>query len=82
MRFINFQKERAQNGEISCSSISNYYKAVKLFLEMNIDKSVINWKKLAKGLPVVRKAANDRAPTIEELRKLPEYPDRRIRPIV
>jgi hypothetical protein len=73
---------KSPEGEISCSTISNYYKAVKLFLEMNIDKSVINWKKLAKGLPVVRKAANDRAPTIEELRKLAEYPDRRIRPIV
>jgi hypothetical protein len=82
MRFINFQKERVRNGEISCSTISNYYKAIKLFLEMNTDKSVVNWKKLAKGLPAVRKAANDRAPTIEELRKLAEYPDRRIRPIV
>ncbi len=82
MRFINFQKERVQNGEISCSTISNYYKAIKLFLEMNIDKSVVNWKKLSKGLPAVRKAANDRAPTIEELGTLAEYPDRRIGPIV
>ncbi len=33
-------------------------------------------------MPKGRKAANDRAPTLEELRKLSEYPDRRIKPIV
>ncbi len=27
MQFISFQKERARNGEISCSTINNYYKA-------------------------------------------------------
>lgn len=75
MKFIAHKKERVRNGQISGSTISNYYKALKLFLDMNTDSPVVNWKKLAKGLPVVRKAANDRAPTIEELRKLTEYPD-------
>jgi hypothetical protein len=78
MQFIAFQKERARAGEISYSTISNYYKATKLFIEMNTDSPLINWKKIAKGLPSGRKAANDRAPTLEELRKLVEYPDRRI----
>jgi hypothetical protein len=41
-----------------------------------------HWKKISKGIPSGRKSANDRAPTLEELRKLSEYPDRRIRPIV
>jgi hypothetical protein len=30
----------------------------------------------------VRKAANDRAPTLAEIQRLIEYPDRRIKPIV
>jgi hypothetical protein len=37
---------------------------------------------VTRGLPKGRQAANDRAPTIEEIRKLVEYPDRRIKPIV
>ena len=35
MQFIAFQKERARKGEISYSTIANYYKATKLRVEMN-----------------------------------------------
>jgi hypothetical protein len=35
-----------------------------------------------KGLPRAIQAANDRAPTLEEIQKLVEYPDRRIKPVV
>lgn len=80
MSFIGYEKERSKRGEISVSTIPNYYRATKLFCEMN--DIVLNWKKIARGLPRAGKAANDRAPTIEEIRKLVEYPDRRIRAIV
>jgi hypothetical protein len=49
---------------------------------MNSDALIINWKRITRGIPSGRKAANDRAPTLEEIRKLSEYPDRRIKPIV
>jgi hypothetical protein len=35
MNFIIFQKERVLNGEIAASTISNYYKPIKLFCEVN-----------------------------------------------
>src|SRR2546423_1719414 len=34
IRFIGFQQERVSKGEISISTIPNYYKAAKLFCEM------------------------------------------------
>ncbi|MGC2669375.1 MAG: hypothetical protein WA220_09360 [Candidatus Nitrosopolaris sp.] len=74
IRFMAFQKERATRDELSYSTISNYYRAAKLFCEMN--DLTLSWKKIVRGLPYGRKSANDRAPTVEELQKLIEYPDR------
>jgi hypothetical protein len=74
MAFIDYEKERARRGEISESTVPNYYRSTKLFCEMNDIK--LNWKKISRGLPRVVKAANDRAPTLEEIRKIIDYPDR------
>jgi len=41
----------------------------------------IPWKKITRGLPKGKKYADDRIPTIEEIRKVIEYPDRRIKAI-
>ena len=45
VRFFEFQKERARRNDIAFSTISNYYKAVKLFVDMNFDNPVVNWKR-------------------------------------
>jgi hypothetical protein len=80
MSFVQIQKERVDRKEITGSTIRNYVKAIKLFTEMN--DILISWKKITRGLPKGRKWADDRSPTIEEIRKIIEYPDRRIKPIV
>jgi hypothetical protein len=72
IRFLDFHKERVRRKELAAGTVKNYYRAVKLFCEMN-DLSV-NWKKISRGLPRVKKSSSDRAPTLEELRKMMEYP--------
>lgn len=79
-RFVIHLKEKMEKGEIVVSTIYNYLKPIKLLCEIN-DISV-KWKKITIGLPKERKYADDRAPTIEEIQKLVEYPDRRLKAIV
>ena len=78
--FINFQKGRVKRKEIAESTISNYYKPAKLFCIMNDIN--LNWPKITRGLPRGNQSAEDRIPTFEEIKKLIEYPDRRIKPII
>ena len=68
------QKERVEKGEIAAATLKNFIKSLKIFCDSaDID---IPWKKVTRGLPKGRQAASDRAPTIEEIRKLVGYPDR------
>jgi hypothetical protein len=80
LRFAQSQKVRIESGQISPATLRNYIKAIKLFCEMN-DISIV-WKKITRGLPKARRFADDRAPSLDEIRKIIEYPDRRIKPIV
>ena len=47
-----------------------------------MNEIVLNWKRISKGISSNKTSANDRALTVEEIKKLLEYPDRRIKPIV
>lgn len=78
--FLQFQKERVEREEITAATLYNFVKAIKLFCEMS--DIPISWKRITRGLPKVRRFADDRAPTLEEIQKIVEYPDRRIKAIV
>ena len=80
IRFVILQKERIDRSEITAGTLRNYVKALKLFCRMN--RITISWDLIARSLPKVKQYANDRIPTVEEIRKLIQYPDRRIKLIV
>lgn len=76
--FILKHKRRWDKEEISSSTLQNYLKPIKTLLEMN-DVLLVNWKKLNRLLPPSRKASLDRAPTLDEIRKVDSYGDQRLK---
>ena len=78
--YMRLQKERAERKEISEATVPNYFKPIKLFCEMN-DIS-LNWKKIGRRIPHGRSYGQDRIPTVEEIKQILSYPDRRIKPAV
>ncbi len=80
LRFMQFHLERVNRKEITGSTVQNYLKSIKLFYEMA--DIPITWEKISRGLPKGKNYADDRIPTIGEIRKLLEYPDRRIKAII
>jgi integrase len=80
LKFIYYQRERVEKKEISGATVINYTKSIKLFCDMA--DIIIAWKKITRGLPRGKKYADDRIPTLEELKQLVDYPDRRIKAIV
>jgi len=80
LRFINYHKERVERKQITAGTLRNLFKTIKSFCEItDVD---VPWKKISRGLPRCKRYADNRAPTIEEIRNIIEYPDRRIKPIV
>jgi hypothetical protein len=80
LKFLYSQKERVEKKEITASTLRNYVKTIKMFCE--VTDIIIQWKKITRGIPKGKRYADDRAPTVEEIQKVIEYPDRRIKPIV
>lgn len=79
-RVIREEKARVDAREISPSTVKNFTTPLKLFLVMN-DVSV-NWDKLNRLMPRIRTHGIDRAPTLEEVRKLVEHGDERLKAAV
>lgn len=80
IRYLHVHRLRVEQREISASTLSNYIKPIKLFCEQ-LEIS-LPWKRITRGIPRGRRYANDRVPTTEEIRRIVQYPDRRIKPII
>jgi hypothetical protein len=82
IRFVEHQKQRVERKEIAAGTLKNYVKVIKLFCQMNEIENLVLWKKIKIGMPKVKEQADDRAPTLVEIKKLIEYPDIRVKSIV
>ena len=65
---MQFQNSRVNKKEITCATVRNYVKSIKLFCEMA--DIPISWKKITRGLPKGKKYTDDRIPTIEEIQEI------------
>jgi integrase len=72
--FVLKEKQRAEQRDIANSTINNTLKPIKLLLEMN-DVVGLNWKKVKRLLPISRRFALDRIPTLDELHKIVDHSD-------
>lgn len=78
--YIRFQKARVEKGEITEATVMSYWKPIKLLLEQN--DVILNWKKISRRIPKGMSYGQDRLPTIDEIKAIMSYPDRRTKPIV
>ncbi|MGA7897772.1 MAG: hypothetical protein WCA39_02805 [Nitrososphaeraceae archaeon] len=68
LRYIQSEKIRVEQKQITGGTLRNSIKSIKMFCEIS-DLS-IPWKKISRGLPRGKRYADDRAPTVEEIRRI------------
>jgi integrase len=68
--------------EISPGTLKTLWTPIRTFCDAYDDLPPINWKRTSKSMPRFKPYSSDRIPTLEEIRKLCEYPDRRIKAII
>lgn len=81
-RYILFHEKRVERKEIVAGTLKNHVKVIRVFCRMNDIENLVPWNKIKITMPKVKQFADDRSPTIEEIRKLVEFSDPRIKPLV
>jgi integrase len=83
MEYVDHLRQRAQRKEISPSTAKTMLQPVKTFTHAFRDvHQSIDWDRITKAMPKEKRFSGDRIPTLEELRKVVDYPDRRIKAVV
>jgi integrase len=83
MQFLVHHRERFDEGKCASATIKQYWQAIRKLTDAFIDlRAVIDWKRIIESMPTVENVADDRIPTLEELRMLVEHRDPRIKAIV
>ena len=77
---IDYVEER--KGEVSGSTLQLFKGALRHFFEMNDVESGINWAKISKMIPHAKKTGNDRAPSVEEIRRMVDLADLRTKCVI
>jgi integrase len=76
--FVDWMKGRGVGG----STIRQHVQAIKHLLVMNDLENSLGWEKISRLMPRARKIGLDRAPTKEEMRKLLEHADIRMKALI
>ncbi len=79
-QYMRKQKERAERKEIAEATVANYLKPIRLLLEQN--DIILNWRKINRRVPKGKSYGQDRLPTLDEIKAILAYPDRRVKPVV
>jgi hypothetical protein len=83
MSFLNLHKQRVERKEIRPGTLWTYYQSIKVFVDAHDEiADKVRWKRISKSLPTAKKYSNDRTPTTEEIRKIVNNGDRRVKVIV
>jgi integrase len=83
MIYLDHEKQRVLRKEISAGTLKTLWTPIKTFCDAYVgDLPPINWKRISKSMPRFRPFSSDRVQTLEEIRKLVDYPDRRIKAII
>lgn len=84
MMYLDHHRQRVLRKEITAGTLKTLWVPIRSFTDFYDDVlgDKIKWKRITGSMPKTKSHSNDRIPTLEELRKLVEYPDRRIKAIV